>query len=175
MRRMRRGMSFALLLATLMGAPGLVAAQRAREGAAPGTPQRREQMEQQLRRSLWRITQQRIGLTDAQMRQLGQASGRFDERRRALVQEERVQRQTLRRELRADSAADQAAVAAALDRLHELQRQRLDLQVEEQRAFAAFMTPVQRAKYAALQEQVRRRVEMLRRQRPGERGVAELP
>lgn len=37
----------------------------------------------------------------------------------------------------------------------------------EQRAFAAFMTPLQRAKYAALQEQLRRRVETLRRQRAG--------
>jgi hypothetical protein len=42
---------------------------------------------------------------------------------------------------------------------------RVDLQIEEQREFAAFMTPLQRAKYAALQEQLRRRVENLQRQR----------
>ena len=174
MRRTGRGLSFALLLAALVMAPPAAVAQRAPGAAGQGGQARRAQMEQQLRRSLWRITQQRIGLTDAQMLQLGQTSARFDDRRRALVQEERVQRLTLRRELRADSAADQTKVGASLDRLHDLQRQRLELQVEEQRAFAAFMTPVQRAKYAALQEQVRRRVETLRRQRAGD-GQAQLP
>jgi sulfite reductase alpha subunit-like flavoprotein len=123
-------------------------------------------MEQQLRRNLGQIAKQRIGLSDAQMTRLEQTSRHFDERRRALALDERAQRLTLRQELLADAKADQDRVAAALDRLHELQRQRVDLQIEEQREFATFMSPVQRAKYAALQEQVRRRVEELRRQRP---------
>ena len=92
MRRMGRGMSFALLLGALAVAPAVAVAQRAPGAAGQGGQAQRAQMEQQLRRSLWRITQQRIGLTDAQMLQLGQESSRFDERRRALVQEERVQR-----------------------------------------------------------------------------------
>ena len=82
-------------------------------------------------------------------------------------------RATLRRELSSETEtdgsaagnADQAVVARTLDRVHELQRERVDLQIEEQRAFAAFMTPVERARYAALQEHVRRRVEALRRNR----------
>jgi hypothetical protein len=123
-------------------------------------------MEQQLRRNLWQLAKQRIGFTDAQMAKLEQTSIGFDERRRVLVAEERAQRLALRKELLADAKADQNAVARALDRLHQLQRQRVDLAIEEQRQFATFMTPVQRAKYAALQEQVRRRVESLRRQRP---------
>ena len=123
-------------------------------------------MEQQLRRNLWQIAKQRIGFSDAQMSQLASTSKRFDDRRRALAVEERAQRMTLRQELLADTKADQDRVAKALDRLHQLQRDRVDLQIEEQREFATFMTPVQRAKYAALQEQVRRRVETLRRQRP---------
>jgi len=32
----------------------------------------------------------------------------------------------------------------------QIQRERIDLQIQEQRAFAEFMTPVQRARYAAL-------------------------
>lgn len=127
---------------------------------------RRAQMEQQLRRNLWQIAKQRIGFSDAQMSQLERTSQRYDDRRRALAVEERAQRMTLRQELLADTKADQDRVAKALDRLHQLQRDRVDLQIEEQREFATFMTPVQRAKYAALQEQVRRRVEALRRQRP---------
>ena len=56
-------------------------------------------------------------------------------------------------------------MAAALDRVLQLQRQRLDLMADEQKDLAGFLTPVQRAKYAALQEQIRRRVENARRQR----------
>ncbi|HET9683588.1 MAG TPA: hypothetical protein VFP15_05755, partial [Gemmatimonadaceae bacterium] len=66
----------------------------------------------------------------------------------------------------AGDRADQNRVAAALDQLLKLQRQRLDTQAEEQEELATFMSPLQRAKYAALQEQVRRRVEALRRARP---------
>jgi Spy/CpxP family protein refolding chaperone len=159
---MRRLHGLVLALAILL-APSAVEAQR-----GPGGPDgpRREQMEQQLRRNLWQLAKQRIGFTDAQMSKLEQTSIRFDARRRALMTEERAVRQTLRKELVADAKADQASVARALDRLHQLQRQRVDLLIEEQREFATFMTPVQRAKYAALQEQVRRRVETLRRQRP---------
>lgn len=163
-----------LRLAVLTLALPLVAsgAQGGRRLDAPGTAgRRRAQMEQQLRRNLWQIAKQRIGFTDAQMVQLASTSKRYDERRRALAVEERAQRMTLRQELLADARADQDRVAKALDRLHQLQRDRVDLQIEEQREFASFMTPVQRAKYAALQEQVRRRVEALRRQRP-DSGVA---
>ena len=138
-----------------------------------GAAARRAQMEQQFQRNLSRIAKRQIGLTDEQMARLQQTSRRFDERRRALAAEERMLRATLRRELMSETNAegavagdaDQALVAKALDRVHQVQRERVDLQIEEQRAFAAFMTPVQRARYAALQEHVRRRVDALRRNR----------
>ncbi len=135
------------------------------QGAPRPGPARRSQLEQQLRQRLWRVAQQRVGLTEDQMSRLQATTEKFDPRRRALVSEERQQRTILRTEILADTRADQGRVAAALDRLLQLQRARLDLQTEEQRAFASFMTPVQRARYAALQEQLRRRADDLRRQR----------
>lgn len=131
-----------------------------------GVGNRRQLMEQRLRRGLWRVAKQRIGFDDAQMLQLESTTQRYDQRRRALAQEERAARQSLRQQILANASADQAAISTALDRLHELQRRRLELQGAEQKEFATFMTPLQRAKYAALQEQVRRRVEDLRRARP---------
>lgn len=127
---------------------------------APG----RQQLETRLRQRLWTITKNRVGFTDEQMNRLAQTSRGFDTRRRELAIDERQQRQLLRREILSGSA-DQARVATALDRVLQIQRQRIDLQIEEQRAFAEFMTPVQRARYAALQEQLRRRAEKLRGQR----------
>lgn len=135
-------------------------------------PMRRRQLEQQLRQNFWRISKQRVGLSDEQMQRLEETSRRFDMRRRALFQDERAQREILRAELLADARADQARIAAALDRQLQLQRQRVELQMEEQRELATFMTPIQRAKFAALQEQVRQRVEALRRQRPDSTAAA---
>jgi hypothetical protein len=134
------------------------------EGEQQGV--RRQQLEQQLRQGLWRIAKQRVGFTDDQMTRLEETSRRYDGRRRALNMDERAQRLALRQEILAEGKADQELVARSLDRLIQLQRERIELQAQEQKEFAAFMTPIQRAKYAALQEQVRRRMDALRRQRP---------
>jgi len=128
-------------------------------------PAQRAQMEQRLRQGLWRIAKERVGLTDAQMTKLTEVNHRFDALRRTLNQDERTQRQTLRTEILAKDAANQDRIASAMDRLLQLQRQRLDIVAEEQKEFATFMTPLQRAEYAALQEQLRRRVDELRRAR----------
>jgi hypothetical protein len=151
-------------------APSSGAAQRRgdndRGAAGAQTPTRRQQMERQLRQRLWKVTKEQVGLTDAQMTKLGETTRRFDVRRRALNQQERAERTLLRQQIQAGDRADQTRVAAALDHLMQLQRQRVDLQAEEQRELSGYMTPIQRARFAALQEQVRRRVEALRRQRP---------
>jgi hypothetical protein len=149
-----------VLVASPAGAQGRLRAPRA---VAPG----RQQLEARLRQRLWSITKTRVGFTDDQMTKLAQTSRRFDERRRQLAAEERQKRQLMRREILAGTAADQNQVATALDRVLQIQRERIDLQIEEQHAFAEFMTPVQRARYAALQEQLRRRAARLREQRAG--------
>ena len=98
---------------------------------------------------------------------------RFDQQRRALAQEEKAQRVVLRTEILSDSGADQAAIASALEQLHAVQQRRLDLQAAEQRDFATFMTPLQRAKFTVLQEQVRRRLQDMARTRPDSVSVAQ--
>ena len=135
----------------------------------------RKQLEQQIRQRLWRVAKQRIGFTDEQMLQLERTSQRFDQRRRALAQQEKAQRVELRSQILADSGANQRAIAASLDKLHDLQRQRLDMQSDEQKEFATFMTPLQRAKYLALQEQVRKRLQELVRARPDSVAGAAIP
>jgi hypothetical protein len=140
--------------------------------AQPGAIVQRQRMEQRLRQGLWRIAKQRIGLTDAQMSRLTEVNHRFDARRRALNQAERAQRQILRAEILAQDSANQDRIASTLDRLLQLQRQRHEIAAEEQKEFATFMTPLQRAQYAALQEQLRRRAEELRGARAESGGAA---
>ena len=128
-------------------------------------PNRNQQLQLQIRRTLWRVAKQRIGFSDDQMLRLERTSQQFDQQRRALAQEEKAQRVAMRSEILADSGANQDNIAAALVQLHEVQQRRLDLQAEEQKEFATFMTPLQRARFMALQEQVRRRLQELARAR----------
>jgi len=161
------------LLAVALALPMLAVdlpAQGARARQAPLAGQnapRRQQLEARLRQGLWRVTKNRVGLTDEQMTKLAQASRPFDVQRRQLAVQEREERLALRQEILAGQSADQQRIATSLDRVLDLQRRRAQLQIDEQRALGAFMSPLQRAKYAALQEQLRRRAENLRRQREG--------
>ena len=149
---------------------GLPCAARAQAGARPqppgAAPGARAEAQVRVRERIVRLLRDRVGLSDDQLRRLAPVSRAFDARRQTLFREERAARQALRRELSAD-AADQSRVAAYIEQLFVLQRRRLDLAAEEQRELAAFMTPVQRARYLALQEHLRRRAEEMRRRRGG--------
>jgi len=164
------------LFAIAIALPMLAANLPAQQGARRQTPRagelapRRQQLEARLRQRLWGITKNRVGLTDEQMTKLAQGSRPFDVQRRELVRQEREERLALRREVLAGASADQQRIATSLDRVLELQRRRAQLQIDEQRTLATFMTPLQRARYAALQEQLRRRAEKLRGQRVGAAG-----
>ena len=131
-------------------------------------PDDRVAAQDRVRERVGRLLRERVGLSEDQMRRLAPVSRNFESRRQTIFREERTTRQALRRELGAESA-DQARVAAHIDQLLTLQRRRLDLTAEEQRELAAFMTPVQRARYLALQEHLRRRAEEMRRRRGGGR------
>lgn len=167
---MMRSTMVGVLAAIALAAPAASAQQPA--GGPPND--RRQQLEQQIRRGFWRVAKERIGFTDVQMQQLEQTARRFDVRRRTHAQQERAQRLILREEL-TSSTPDEARVASALDRLQALQRERLDIQEAEQKELSSFMQPSQRAKLAAMQEQVRRRAEALRRARPDSAGPVGPP
>jgi hypothetical protein len=168
MRRALLVIAFALpLVATDLSAQ----VARRREAPLAGAPApQRQRLEARLRQRLWSVTKNRVGLTDDQMTRLAQTSRPFDVQRRQLATQERQERLALRSEILAGPSADQQRVASSLDHVLDLQRRRVQLQIDEQRALAGFMTPVQRARYAALQEQLRRRADNLRRQRGGAAG-----
>ena len=135
--------------------------QRQLPGEQPGA--NRAQLERRFQQMLFQMTRRRVGLTDTQMNQLVPINRRFESQRRQLQRQERETRLSLRDAMRDTAQVDQAQINGYLDKLVQLQRQRVDLFAQEQRDLAQFMTPLQRARYTALQEQVRRRVEQLRR------------
>ena len=169
-------------LLRMVGALAIVAlplvAQRAeRSPAQAGMPaQGRTGLERQFRERLAEVVRRRLNLNESQMRQLGVVNDRYERERMLLLRDERQMRQALRAEVLAGDSADQTKVARLLDRALRLQRQRLDLTEREQRDLASFMTPVQRAKYVGIQDDLRRRLEEIRQQRrPGAPGARRPP
>jgi Spy/CpxP family protein refolding chaperone len=128
---------------------------------------------QALQRRVLEVVQRTLGATDEQMRQLVEVNRRYQGERRELNQRDRQARQTIRAEVLRDSLANQDLVARMLDQLVDVQRQRIEIFTREQRDLARFLTPVQRAKYATLQEGLRKKVEQLRQQQQ-ENGLTPL-
>ena len=163
---MMRRVCVVVAVAVLAGGGSLAAQQdtaSAPDTAAPGaeTPQRR-QLEQQLRLRLGQVVRRQLQLTDEQYAQLQAVNRKYEAPRRDLNQHERYLRLSLRAELQLGDKADQSKVAAYLDQLSDVQQSRLQVFRQEQKDLAGFLTPVQRAKYAALEEQIRKRVTQMR-------------
>jgi hypothetical protein len=148
----------------IVALPPSALAQRPGPDSAPG---RRQVLEQRVRQRMASVVKQRLGLSDDQMRRLGEVNRDIEGQRRQLNQQERELRVALRAELVRGDSASQERVARFVDQLIDVQRRRIDLLSREQRALSAFMTPVQRAQYLAIQDQVRRRMEEMRRPRRG--------
>ncbi len=111
------------------------------------------------------VIRKRLELTDDQFLRLRTVAKRMENERRLLRIEEGATRGALRRELLAGADANDSTVAAMLDRLPSLDRRRVDLFEREQGELAKFLTPVQRAKYIGLQDELRRMMEDLQRRR----------
>lgn len=166
---MRFSRVFSLLALSLaVTAPAL-----AQRPAPDSSPARREALEQRVRQRMAVVVKQRVGLTDEQMRRLADVNREIETQRRLLHDQERDVRIGLRGEVMRGDSANQDRVSRYLDQLIDLQRRRIDLISREQRELAGFMTPVQRAKYLAMQDQMRRRVEEMRR--PGGRAARRGP
>ncbi len=124
----------------------------------------RQQLEQRVRQRFEQIVRTRLQLTDQQVVELRQTNERFAAPRRALAERERGLRHAMRQELRDTGPRNQGLLAAQIDSILAIQRTRLDLLASEQRELSRFLTPAQRVQYYALQEQLRQRVEQMRRQ-----------
>lgn len=158
-RSMRIGV-LAMMAIGLATSP-LAAQQRARGQARVARPQ----LERQLSERFAAVVQRRLGLTDQQMRQLQLTNQKFEQQRRQLLDEERGVRRSMRQELAAGASANQPRVADLMKQALDLERRRLDLLESEQAALAEFLSPVQRARYYAIHEQLRGQVQEMRRRR----------
>ncbi|HMC55352.1 MAG TPA: Spy/CpxP family protein refolding chaperone [Gemmatimonadaceae bacterium] len=137
-----------------------VAAQQAPAPASADTA--RAQLEGRIRERFARVVKERVGLNDDQMKRLRDVQTKYDQQRRPLALEERSARLQLRGIVINEQSADQKQVDVLLSRLIDIQKRRVQMLESEQRDLSAFMTPVQRAKFMGIREQLRKRVEAMR-------------
>ncbi len=131
---------------------------------AAGSPEERAQLEQQFRHQLAQIVKERLQLSDDQFRKLVETNQRYEGQRRDLVKQERDILLGLRSEQQS-ATPNQQRVSQLIDQRLQIEQQRLAITQQEQRELGTFLTPVQRAQYGALQEQIRRRLQEIRRRR----------
>ncbi|MDE3174186.1 MAG: hypothetical protein KGN74_14035, partial [Gemmatimonadota bacterium] len=170
-----------LLAAVLfLPAPALAQGGAGRAGAAPETTQanpalqRRARIQREIRMAFTRAVRNQVGLSDDQMRRLAPINQKYVRQRQGLAREEQATRQLLRAELMKPQP-DQDTVARYLAQLQTFPRQRLDLNDAEDRELGSIMTPVQLARFRALQERVQRQLNMMRGARGGRGGPGENP
>jgi periplasmic protein CpxP/Spy len=125
----------------------------------------RARLESAIRRGFAQAARRRVGLSDAQINQLAPIMQRYEQQRRQLLRDERAARGALRAQMRNEQTADATKVDQLLQKLVDVQKRRVQLVEAEQRELATVMTPLQRAKFMALQEQIRRRMEEMRERR----------
>lgn len=131
----------------------------------PGGPPPRGELEAELRRGFARVVRQRVGLSDEQMRRLAPVTQRIATARARIQLDEREARMELGGILRDSVPADSARVERLLTRLLDVQKRRVQLMEQEHKDLATIMSPVQRARFLGLQEQMRRQMEERRRRR----------
>ncbi|HEV7837465.1 MAG TPA: hypothetical protein VGO75_05290 [Gemmatimonadaceae bacterium] len=140
----------------------VVAGAAANGQAVPTVPQGdRTALEQQFRERTAKLVQQRLGLNDVQLAKLEQSNARYAPQLRQLAAQERDIRSQLRNEMMAGNSANQQHVSDLLDAAFRMQRQRLGIMEAEQKDLAGFLTPIQRARYIALQSQFGKRAQEL--------------
>jgi hypothetical protein len=171
----------AVVIATLLTLGGVARAQtetttvrggRAARGigraarALPRTPGPKQQaLAKKVRQAFAGVVRSRLNLNDDQARQLQTTDQRFQKQRNQIGREERQVRAALAAAL-ADSTGtpDQAKIGQYMDQLIQTQHRRADLLEAEQKELGGFLTPLQRARYLALREQLGRRVRELVKQ-----------
>jgi Spy/CpxP family protein refolding chaperone len=137
-----------------------------RRGGRPDDP-RRGELERRFQQRVDAMVRQRLQLTDEQATKLREVASRAETTRRALRREEMQARQAMRDELLAGDHANESKVADLMEQMPRLERRRIELMEQEQRELSKFLSPIQRARYFALQDELRRNMQELQRRRMG--------
>ena len=153
------------LMAMLLVAPmAVLDAQPAGSRGTGGTQVRRpDQRLQQFVDSMVRV---RVAPTEEQFARMREVETKHERERREIRMSDGKARVELRTQLAASTVNEQR-ISELLDQIAKMERQRLDLMEREQRELAKFLSPSQRARYLAMQDELRRNMQDMQRNRLG--------
>ena len=134
---------------------------------AHSTPEKRAAMERLLQARINNVIRQRLALNDEQFGKLQEVASHTEDDRRTLRTDELTTRFALRQELLAGDRVNENRVGELLDKLPKFERRRVELIEQEQRELSKFLSPSQRARYFALQDELRRNMQDMQRRRIG--------
>lgn len=135
----------------------------------------RAMLERRVQDRVNEIVRVRLALSDEQFQQLRALATRIEDDKRALRNDELTTRFSLRQELLAGDRVNEARVGELLDKMPKLERRRLDIMEAEQRDLSKFLSPSQRARYYALQDELRKNMQDMQRRRLGGEGDSAAP
>lgn len=167
-------MFLAMVLTAAVAAPALA------QPMGPPTPEERERIERKVRMHMTLELADRLGLDERGALRISQTLDKFTERRRALHEQMRKQRELIDRAAAGDAEA-QKGLVGAVTQLRDAEKQLTDLRFEEFKALSDGLSPTQQAKLAqALVEMPRHLRKMAhggpgRMHRPGGRRGWDMP
>lgn len=163
MRYLKTGLALVLVASTVAAAQDPQERGRGRRGGLPGDMPPNQMM---ARQAIERLIRNQVQPTESQMKQLQAIDARFEPQRVKLVRDEMAARQQLRQAMLDSANVDEAKIGQLLDQMVAFPGKRAAIMEAEQKELAGVLTPLQRARYHAIQEQVRRRIEQGRGGQP---------
>jgi hypothetical protein len=142
-----------------------------RAGLARPAEQNNLPIARQVRQAFQNRVRQELNLDAPKMRRLVQTDQRFDVQRRELNQSEKQTRVSLAAVMQDSAGPDQGKVDQYLSQLVQAAHKRADLVDAEQKELSSFLTPMQRAQYLALKEQLNKRLQEVRQANGAGRGA----
>jgi len=150
-----------LLVLLCLRAPALTAQNPPDTSDAAQTQQLRDQI-----RVRWQqVVRRQLDLKPDQAARLQQTEDRFAADRRAIAQRQRGVQEALRGQLQPGIAANADSVRRLMDARDQNRAALAQLERDEDKEMAGYLTPVQRARYQFLRQRLQERIVEMRRQR----------
>jgi Spy/CpxP family protein refolding chaperone len=128
-----------------------------------------ERLRAQIEERFSQHVQDKLQLTPDQAAKLRASQERFGTQRRTLLRQQLERRRALEDQMQPGVAANADSVKRLMDGMQAGRAQMLKIEQDEDREMAGYLTPVQRARYQQMREQLMRRVTEMRAQRRGGR------
>jgi hypothetical protein len=139
-----------------------VQAERAAARGTAGRGGNQQALAIQVRQAFAGVVRRKLNLNDDQARQLQATQQRFQQQRNDVQRSEKAARLGLKAAMEDSTVApDQTKIGQYMDQLVQAQHRRADILEAEQRELSGYLTPLQRAQYQALHEQLNKRIQQM--------------